>query len=45
MTLQATGWDWIDLGQDRDKLRVLVNTVKNIQNIQEKSRLDEEMLY
>jgi hypothetical protein len=30
---RETGWggmDWIDLAQDRDKLRALVNTVMNL---------------
>ena len=30
MDLQAVGWggmDWVDVAQDRDKWRVLVNTV------------------
>jgi hypothetical protein len=34
MDLIEIGWggmDWIDLIQDRDQLRVLVNTMKNIQ--------------
>jgi hypothetical protein len=33
MDLKGTGWggmDWIDLAQDRDQWRVLVNTVMNI---------------
>jgi hypothetical protein len=32
--LREVGWlgmDWIDLAQDRDKLRVLVNAVMNLQ--------------
>jgi hypothetical protein len=32
MNLRDIGWgdmDWIDLAQDRDKLRALVNTVTN----------------
>jgi hypothetical protein len=31
--LRETGWDgmdWIDLAQDRDQLRALVNTVMNL---------------
>ena len=44
MDLQATRWDWIDLGQGRDKWRFLVNKVQNIHNIQEISWLDEQML-
>jgi hypothetical protein len=24
------GMDWIDLGEDRDQLRALMNTVKNL---------------
>jgi hypothetical protein len=34
MDLRETGWggmDWIDLVQDRDKRRALVNTVMNLQ--------------
>jgi hypothetical protein len=34
MDLRETGWngmDWIDLGQDRDQWRALVNTVINLQ--------------
>jgi hypothetical protein len=34
MDLQAVGWegmDWIDLAQDRDKWRVFVNAVMNLQ--------------
>jgi hypothetical protein len=33
MDLKETGWDgmdWIDLAQDRDKWRALVNTVMNL---------------
>jgi hypothetical protein len=33
MDLRETGWDamhWIDLAQDRDQLRALVNTVMNL---------------
>jgi hypothetical protein len=33
MDLRAVGWDgrdWIDLAQDRDQLRALVNTVMNL---------------
>jgi hypothetical protein len=33
MDLRETGWDgmdWIDLSQDRDQLRALVNTVMNL---------------
>jgi hypothetical protein len=33
MGLRAIGWcgmDWIDLGQDRDQLRALVNTILNL---------------
>jgi hypothetical protein len=33
MDLQEVGWedmDWIDLAQDRDRWRVLVNAVKNL---------------
>jgi hypothetical protein len=33
MDLREIGWgdlDWIDLAQDRDKLRALVNTVMNL---------------
>jgi hypothetical protein len=33
MDLRETGWDgkdWIDLAQDRDKWRALVNTVMNL---------------
>jgi hypothetical protein len=33
MDLREIGWggmDWINLAQDRDQWRVLVNTVKNI---------------
>jgi hypothetical protein len=32
--LRETGWggmDWIDLAQDRDEWRVLMNMVKNLQ--------------
>jgi hypothetical protein len=34
MDLREVGWggmDWIDLAQDRDKWRALVNTVMNLQ--------------
>jgi hypothetical protein len=34
MDLQEVGWgymDWIDLAQDRDRWRALVNTVMNLQ--------------
>jgi hypothetical protein len=34
MDLREIGWggmDWIDLAQDRDQLRALVNTVMNLQ--------------
>jgi hypothetical protein len=34
MDLREIGWggvDWIDLAQDRDRWRALVNTVKNLQ--------------
>jgi hypothetical protein len=34
MDLREIGWggmDWIDLAQDRDKWRALVNTVMNLQ--------------
>jgi len=34
MDLQESGWesgDWIDLAQDRDTYRTLVNTVMNFQ--------------
>jgi hypothetical protein len=34
MDLREIGWssmDWIDLAQDRDKYRALVNTVMNLQ--------------
>jgi hypothetical protein len=34
MDLRGIGWngmDWIDLAQNRDKRRVLVNTVMNLQ--------------
>jgi hypothetical protein len=34
MDLRAIGWsgmDWIDLAQDWDQRRVLVNTVMNVQ--------------
>jgi hypothetical protein len=34
MDLQEVGWggmDWIDLAQDRDRLRALVNMVMNLQ--------------
>jgi hypothetical protein len=33
MDLREVGWDdvdWIELAQDRDQWRVLVNTVKNL---------------
>jgi hypothetical protein len=33
MDLRETGWDgmdWIDLAQDRDQWRALVNTVQNL---------------
>jgi hypothetical protein len=33
MDLRETGWggvDWIDMAQDRDQLRALVNTVLNL---------------
>jgi hypothetical protein len=33
MNLRGIGWDgmdWIDLAQDRDQCRVLVNTVMNL---------------
>jgi hypothetical protein len=33
MDLREIGWygmDWIDVAQDRDKLRALVNTVMNL---------------
>jgi hypothetical protein len=33
MDLREIGWvamDWIDLAQDRDQLRVLMNTVMNL---------------
>jgi hypothetical protein len=34
MDLRETGWvyiDWIDLAQDKDRWRALVNTTKNLQ--------------
>jgi hypothetical protein len=34
MDLREIGWvfmDWIDLAQDRDQWRVLVNTIMNLQ--------------
>jgi hypothetical protein len=34
MDLQAVGWkgvDWIDLAQDREKWRALVNAIMNLQ--------------
>jgi hypothetical protein len=34
MDLREMGWggmDWIDLGQDRDQWRALVNTIMNLQ--------------
>jgi hypothetical protein len=34
MDLRGIGWDgmdWIDLAQDRDRLRALVNTIMNLQ--------------
>jgi hypothetical protein len=31
MDLREIGWDWIDLAQDRDIWRALVNTVVNLQ--------------
>jgi hypothetical protein len=33
MDLREVGWDgrdWIDLAQDRDRLRALVNTIMNL---------------
>jgi hypothetical protein len=30
MDLREIGWDWIDLAQDRDKWRALVNAVMNL---------------
>jgi hypothetical protein len=29
--LREIGWDWIDLAQDREQWRALVNTVMNLQ--------------
>jgi hypothetical protein len=31
MALKRSGMDWIELAQDRDDWRVLVNTVMNLQ--------------
>jgi hypothetical protein len=30
MNLREVGWDWIDLAQDRDGWRALVNAVMNV---------------
>jgi len=30
MDLQAVGWDWIDVVQDRNRWRTLVNAVMNL---------------
>jgi hypothetical protein len=30
MDLGEIGWDWIDLAQDRDHWRALLNTVMNL---------------
>jgi hypothetical protein len=41
MNLQEEGWgsmDWIDLAQDRDRRRVLVNDVMNLQVPKKKMR-------
>jgi hypothetical protein len=32
--LREIGWDWIDMAQDRDQWRALVNTVLNLYGIQ-----------
>jgi hypothetical protein len=35
MDLRETGWDdmdWVDLAQDREKLRAIVNTVMNLRS-------------
>jgi hypothetical protein len=30
MDLRGIGWDWIDMAQDRDQWRALVNTILNL---------------